>query len=77
MRGRHSFGILRQLGVTETIARDKADYVDIAVRLGQDREWRAHVLKRMAEGHERLFSDTSAVRALEKFYRTVVQERLG
>jgi len=77
MRGRHSFGILRQLGVTETIARDKADYVDIAVRLGQDREWRAHVLKKMAEGHERLFSDTSAVRALEKFYRTVVQERLG
>lgn len=77
MRGRHSFGILTQLGVTDTIARDKADYVDIAVRLGQDREWRAQVLERMAAGHERLFSDTRAVRALEEFYRTVVQERLG
>ena len=34
MRGRHSYAILMQFGMTETIARDKAEYVDIAVRLG-------------------------------------------
>src|SRR6185369_581127 len=45
MRGRHSYGILTQLGVTETIARDKAEYVEIAARLGQDKKWRDEVLE--------------------------------
>jgi protein O-GlcNAc transferase len=77
MRSRHSCGILRQLGVTETIASDKDEYVDIAVRLGRDREWRTQVLQRMAARHSRLYGDTSCVRALEDFYRKVVDERLS
>jgi predicted O-linked N-acetylglucosamine transferase (SPINDLY family) len=77
MRSRHSCGILRQLGVTETIARDKDEYVDIAVRLGQDPEWRTQVLQRMAARHPRLYGDTACVRALEDFYRKVVDERLS
>ena len=35
MRGRHSYAILRMLGVTETIAASASQYVDIAVRLAQ------------------------------------------
>jgi protein O-GlcNAc transferase len=72
MRGRHSFGILKQLGVTGTIARDKKEYVDIAVRLGMDREWRAQVLREMKANSGRLFFDTKSVRALEYFFRSVV-----
>jgi predicted O-linked N-acetylglucosamine transferase (SPINDLY family) len=76
MRGRHSYGILTQLGVTDTIARDKEDYVDIAVRLGQDPEWREQIVQRMADGYPSLYSDTRSVRALEQFFRRVVKERL-
>jgi protein O-GlcNAc transferase len=54
MRGRHSHAILTQLGVPQTAARDKDDCVDIAVRLGTDREWRSEVVRRMAEGEVRL-----------------------
>jgi protein O-GlcNAc transferase len=77
MRGRHSYAILTQLGVTETIAHDKAAYVDLAVRLGVDVEWRKSVVARMGEQSARLYGDTSCVRALEAFYERAVAERLG
>jgi protein O-GlcNAc transferase len=77
MRGRHSAGILTQLGVTDTIARDKDEYVEIARRLGRDRQWRTEITERMAARHARLYDDTTPVRALEDFYRTVVEERLS
>jgi predicted O-linked N-acetylglucosamine transferase (SPINDLY family) len=73
-RGRQTYAILQQLGVTDTIARDEAGYVDIAVRLGCDRAWRAEVVQRMAEGHRSLFWDTRSVRAIEEFYRSAVQK---
>jgi len=74
MRGRHSYGILRQLGVTGTIARDKKEYVEIAVRLGLDPEWRAQIIRDMEINSSRLFFDTKCVRALEVFFRSVVAE---
>jgi predicted O-linked N-acetylglucosamine transferase (SPINDLY family) len=73
-RGRHSSAILRRLGVTETIAHSVEEYVEIAVGLGQDREWRAQILQRMSAGHGSLFGDTSSVRALEEFFLHVVRE---
>lgn len=75
MRARHSYAIFTQLGATETIARDAAEYVDIAVRLGLDQQWRHRVIDQMVVGYPRLYSDTSCVRALEDFYRRVVEER--
>jgi protein O-GlcNAc transferase len=77
MRGRHSFGILTQLGVTETIARDKQEYVEIAVRLGLDPEWRRQVLEHMKANYGRLYSDTKCVRGLEDFFRAAVRERIN
>jgi protein O-GlcNAc transferase len=76
-RGRQSYAILTQLGVTDTIARDKTEYVDLAVRLGQDTEWRAEIVRRMREGHPALFQDTRSVRALEEFYQRAVAEALA
>ena len=72
MRGRHSYGILTQLDVTDTVAHDKDEYVEIAVRLGADRQWRTDVINRMKSNHARLYSDTKCVRALEDFFRSVV-----
>jgi len=42
MRGRHSYGILKMLGVTDTITKNEAEYIEIAVRLGLDRVERQH-----------------------------------
>ena len=75
MRARHSYAILTQLGVRETIARDADEYVNIAARLGLDRQWRQSVIDRMVANYSDLYSDTRSVRALEDFCRRVTKER--
>jgi predicted O-linked N-acetylglucosamine transferase (SPINDLY family) len=77
MRARHSYAILTQLGMTETIAHDAAEYVKIAAQLGLDRQWRQSVIHRMVASYPNLYSDTRCVRALEDFYRGVVDERFS
>jgi protein O-GlcNAc transferase len=76
MRGRQSSAILSKLDVTETIAQTQDEYVEIAVRLGVDPLWRQRIVERMADGHSRVYLDTRCVRALEDFFRRVVDERL-
>lgn len=76
MRGRQSYGILKMLGVTDTIAQNEADYIEIAVKLGLDRQWRRDISQRMSKRHTYLYEDKTCVKALEKFYKQVVQERL-
>jgi protein O-GlcNAc transferase len=77
MRGRLSYGILRMLGVTDTIAQNEAEYIDIAVRLGLDSQWRRDISERMKARHDYVFDDKICVQALEDFYQGVVQEHLN
>ncbi|QZZ19716.1 tetratricopeptide repeat protein [Leptothermofonsia sichuanensis E412] len=76
MRGRQSYGALQLLGVTDTIAYSEAEYIDIAVKLGLEPEWRQAIARRIEESHGNLFEDTACVAGLEEFYRQVVQTRL-
>lgn len=71
MRGRHSYAILQRLGVTETIAADITDYINIAVRLGREATWRQELATKVRAGHERLYDDRECVRALEAFFQQV------
>ena len=73
MRGRHSDGILRRLGVTDTIAQNEAEYIDIAVKLGLDPIKRRDIAERIKAGHDYLYDDKACVKALEAFYQQVVQ----
>jgi predicted O-linked N-acetylglucosamine transferase (SPINDLY family) len=76
MRGRQSCGILKMLGVTNTIAPNETEYIEIAVKLGLDQQWRQDISQRMSERHTNLYEDTSCVKALEQFYEQVVEEKL-
>jgi predicted O-linked N-acetylglucosamine transferase (SPINDLY family) len=67
MRGRHSAAILTQMGVQETIAETVDGYVEIAVRLARDPDWRAAVSARMGRAKARVVRDEAGVRALEEF----------
>jgi len=77
MRARQSSGILQMLGVTDTIAQNEAEYIDIAVRLGLDEGRRKEISQRMSWRHDYLFEDKTCVRGLEEFYQQVVQEKLA
>ncbi|NET30942.1 MAG: tetratricopeptide repeat protein [Cyanothece sp. SIO1E1] len=72
MRGRHALGILTMMGIKETIAANKDDYVEIAVRLGQDSQYRQALSRQVAENKHKLYGDLQPVRALENFILNLV-----
>ena len=74
MRARQSYGMLRMIGVTETIAETEAEYIEIAVRLGLDHEWRQTIRDKMTANKHRLFDDQECVKGLESFFKEVVQK---
>lgn len=76
MRGRHAYSFLKMLGVTDTIAQTEAEYIEIAVKLGLDPEWRLAMVEQIKVRHDYLYDDKACVEALEAFYKQVVQERL-
>lgn len=76
MRGRHSYSFLKMLGVTDTIAENEREYIEIAVRLGQDPTWRDSIAERMSESHHLLFDDQACVTGLEAFYQEVLETHM-
>ncbi|BAY07963.1 tetratricopeptide repeat protein [Calothrix sp. NIES-2098] len=74
MRGRHTLAILKMMGVEETIATNKEEYVNIAVRLGQDAEYRQHISQQVAQNKHKLYDDVKLMRALEDFLFQVVNK---
>ena len=74
MRGRHSYAILQMLEVTETIAHTEAEYIDIAVRLGLEPEWRQTIREKIAVNHANLYSDRVCIDALETFYLQAIKQ---
>ncbi|WP_413207436.1 tetratricopeptide repeat protein [Rhodospirillum sp. A1_3_36] len=72
MWSRHSAAILTSLEVPETIAGNRGAYVDIAVRLAQDRPWRETLVARASRGKTRLFTDPSPGLALSNALETAI-----
>ncbi len=67
MRGRHSYAMLQQMGITETIGADLDSYIDIAVRLGNDQEWRTNIKQKIRQNHHLLFNDRKPTEFLADF----------
>ena len=74
MRGRQSYAILTQMEITETIAGNQTEYIDLAVRLGLEPAWRNEVIQRMSSRHSLLYSDKRCVVALEEFFEGAIRE---
>ncbi|OCQ91753.1 O-linked N-acetylglucosamine transferase, SPINDLY family protein [Oscillatoriales cyanobacterium USR001] len=68
MRGLHAYSFLQMLGVTDTIAKNESEYIDIAVKLGLESDWRREISERMSERQDNLFDDRVCVAGLESFY---------
>ena len=79
MRGREmracvSAGMLALIGAIETVADDDATFVDIAVRLAQNIDWRRSVRQKVIEGRTRLETAVESVRAMEDFFESAVAD---
>ena len=67
MRGRLASGILTRLGLSELVAKTNQEYVDLAVKLGQDAGYRERIRTRIEASRHLVFDDIAPVRALETF----------
>jgi protein O-GlcNAc transferase len=74
MRGRHSLAILKMMGIEETIASNKSEYVQIAIRLGKDAAYRQYISQQVAENKHKLYGDLKPIRALEDFLLQLVNK---
>ncbi|MBG1265061.1 tetratricopeptide repeat protein [Nostoc sp. WHI] len=74
MRGRHSLAILKMMGIEETIASNKAEYIQIAIRLGKDAEYRQYISQQVADNKHKLYGDLKPVRALEDLLLQLVNK---
>ena len=63
MRGRHTSAMLDILELPELVARDVDDYVERAVRLATDADWRDSLRARIRERKHRLYDDRGVIAA--------------
>ena len=71
LRGRLACGILSRLDLQELVAQSADQYVAMAARLVEDRNYRARVSETMALRSAAIFEDAAPVRALEDFLEKV------
>ncbi len=74
MRSRHTLAILKMMGIEETIAQNKDEYVQISVRLGQDRDYRHHSSQQIALNKHKCYGDLKPIRALEDFLLAIADK---
>jgi predicted O-linked N-acetylglucosamine transferase (SPINDLY family) len=72
LRGRITYGLYRTIDVLDCVAHTAAEYVEIAVRLATDRDWRRAVSEKIVAGSSRLFEDQQAIEELEEFLQEAV-----
>jgi protein O-GlcNAc transferase len=77
MRGRVSAGMLRMMGIPETVADTIDGYVALAVRVAQDGGFRMELKARIASEKLRLYRDRTSIAALEEFIDRVVRNPAG
>ena len=59
--------VYAELGISGLVARNTQEYVDIAVKVATDREWRGTLVDKIKNGSARLFRDTESVKEWEQF----------
>ncbi len=76
-RGRHTQAMYRKMGIPDCIAVDGDDYIDIAVRLGTDRDYARSMRERILSRNQVLFEDARVVREFERFFLAAHEEARG
>jgi len=62
------------MGITECVAADADEYVEKAVRLGTDADYRLSIVEQIAEAGDVLFEDVASVRQHERVFQEILDE---
>ena len=77
LRGRISLACYRQMGLTGPVAASAEEYVDLAVRLANDRDYRAEFSQGIERTKGALFDDALALAEFEEFFAAAVRGKTG
>lgn len=77
LRGRHTYAILKRMGLDLLIAQDLQRYEDLAVQLGRDPQFRQQISQQIQQRRDLLFEDRDCVAALAHFLRQAVWQKLA
>ena len=72
-RGRHTQAMYAAMGMSDCVARDAAEYVDIAVRLATDADYGAAIRQEILQRNDVLFENAAVVREFERFFRAAIE----
>jgi predicted O-linked N-acetylglucosamine transferase (SPINDLY family) len=75
--GNYVRGFYRKIGLEHLVARTPEEYVNQAVRLGTDREYRESVRSLIGGRRDALFEDLYAVREYERFFEGAITRARG
>jgi predicted O-linked N-acetylglucosamine transferase (SPINDLY family) len=76
-RERHTYGMYRAMNFMGLVAATKSEYVEKAVHIATDPEFRRHCKNRIAESCGVLFENAEFVRNCEKMFLHMVQQRIS
>ncbi len=71
MRGRQAMALLKQLNIDQTIAKDPAEYIDIAVDLALNEQFRQQIKEHIKNNEHLIYEDRSITQGLTKAYQTM------
>ncbi|MEW6002783.1 MAG: tetratricopeptide repeat protein [Nitrospirota bacterium] len=69
MRQRHSFGILKMMGMMDSVVNSTDEYVALAVRIGQDPDYRRRISDKISASKHRIYRDGTCISAFEYINR--------
>lgn len=73
-RGRHTQAMYRRMGISDGIADSHEDYVEKALALGTDPEWRSTVSGRILARNDVLYEDATVIAEFERCFRTLAAD---
>ena len=65
MRGRHTLAFYRRMGISAPVVSSTKEYVNTAVRIAHDRDFRSALLGQIKEAQSSLFEDWASIREIE------------
>ena len=72
LSGRMALAMYKKMGVMDCVADTPQQYIDLAVKLAGNADFRGVVRRKIKEANSVLFEDMEAVRELERFFKEAV-----
>jgi len=72
LRGRQTYSLYKRMGIIDCVAKDKTEYVGIALRIAQDAEYKKKLREIILENNYKIFEDIKMIRELEDKFLNLV-----